>query len=117
MGPEQEVGIEILHLPTHPSSEPLWTLASASALGILYLASAPTAAGARALEALRRRIEEDGQLRSFHAVLERGPQGPSMPALAAELGLRAEAALFRLPAGASPSARLPLAQLLASLVP
>jgi CheY-like chemotaxis protein len=117
LGPEQEVGIEILHLPAHPSGEPLWRLASVSALGILYLAQGPTAEGAGVVQALRRRIEQHERLRSFHAVLEREPQRLSTREIAAELGLRADAALVRLPVGPAQSWRLPLAQLLASLVP
>jgi CheY-like chemotaxis protein len=117
MGPEQEVGIELLHLPIHPSCAPLWALAAASAVGILFLVGGPGSEGARALQPVWRQIGEDGRLRSFHAALTRGCDNIPTRELFAPLAPRDEAGLFRLSLDAGPEARPPLAQLFARLVP
>jgi CheY-like chemotaxis protein len=117
LGPEQEVGIELLHLPTHASCEPLWTLAAHAALGILFLVGGEPLEATRSLQPLRRRIDEEGRLRTFHAVLAReGKELPTRDLLAA-LAPATEATLFQLPLEEGRDARPVLAQLLSRLVP
>lgn len=117
LGPEQEVGIEVLHLPTHASCEPLWTLAAHAALGILFLVGGDPTEAARSLQPLRRRIDEEGRLRTFHAVL--AGEGDELPTrvLLTELAPASEGTLFQLPLSESLDARPVLAQLLSRLVP
>lgn len=117
LGPEHEVGIELLHLPAHPSCEPLWPLAASSALGLLCLARAPKADGLRGLEALRRCVEADARLQRAVVLLEPGQgasQGPR-PEVASES--HGGACVFHVPAGEGWDARPALSRLLASFVP
>jgi len=117
MGPETEVGIELFHLPTHPSCEPLWPLVTAAALGVLHVVAPPVPEAARALQPLRRRLAEEGRLRSFFAVLARGADALGTAELVASLAPVEEAALVRVALAPDADPRPGLAQLLARLVP
>jgi CheY-like chemotaxis protein len=117
MGPESEVGIELFHLPTHPSCEPLWPLVASGALGVLYVLGAPIHDAARTLQPLRRRLAEDVRLQSFFAVLTNERETPSTQEIVAELAPVDDAALVRLPIGPDGDPAPPLAHLLARLVP
>lgn len=116
MGPDGEVGIELLHLPAHPSCEALWGLAGASALGLLEVLQAPASEDARGLEALRRGLADVGPLRRFHVVLtvlDENGAGESAQTLAPGR----DGAFFSLPLDAARDGRQVLAHLLARLVP
>ncbi|MCC6642063.1 MAG: DUF4388 domain-containing protein [Deltaproteobacteria bacterium] len=118
LGPPASAGIEILHLPALPSCEPLWTLASASALGLIALVGSVRGEGVRAVQTLQRAIDRDGRLRSCWVLVERTAQPRSSRALASALGLRPDTALLRLSAaGERSDDRSALVRLVSSLVP
>lgn len=115
LGPANDVGIELLHLPAHPSSEPLWSLAAASALGLVALAGSVRGEGVRALLALQQALERRRRLPSCWAVLD--PSPAALGAFARALGLRPETPVVRIGAANADEARLAVSGLLASLVP
>jgi CheY-like chemotaxis protein len=117
LGPEQEVGVELLHLPTHPSCAPLWSLAAAASLGVLYVVGSPVTETVRALAPLRRALEDEARIRSFHAVLAHEVDELSTRELFTELSPQGETTLFRLPLDIERDPRPTLAKLLARLVP
>lgn len=117
LGPEQEVGIELFHLPTHASCEPFWALAGRSALAAIVVSGLPLSPGARAIAAVRRRVEEDGRARTHHVLLLRENEVASPREIQAELMPSDETAVHRLPVAAADGARGPLATLLARLLP
>lgn len=117
LGPEQEVGLELLHLPTHPTCEPFWSLAAPGALALLYLMSSPPQESARRLLPLRRRLDEEARTRSLFVLLEPGDDPEDLSELSGALSPVDDATLFRIPLEPGPEARLGLAQLLARLVP
>ncbi len=116
LGPPQEAGIELLHLPTHASFAPLWTLAANAALGVLYLVGSPWADAARALQPLRRCLESEARLRSFHALVVSDEAGGART-LAAGAGAARRRLGVLAAARSGRDGRPALAQLLARLVP
>lgn len=117
LGPEQEVGVELFHLPTHPSCEPLWSLLGLDALAVLHLVPEATPEAAAGLLPLRRRLGEEGGLRGLFVLVDRRDDPAGLAALAAVLAPVDEDALFRLPVEGGRDARPCLAQILARLVP
>lgn len=115
LGPTSEIGIEVVHLPSHASFAPLWTLAASSALGLILVSGAASGDRVRAVQAVERTVAGSTGLRSCWALLEQRPVPRPGRAIAAALGLRPETPLVRITAGTG--ARSELARLFASLVP
>ncbi len=113
LGPEDDVGIELFHLPTLPTCEPLWPLAVASAQAVLLVLGTPARDDVRALRDLRRILEDDGRLRCLSVVLDDAAR--RTPPSETEGGAGGQ--IFHLAADGSSHARAALARLLASLVP
>lgn len=112
IGPEDDIGIELVHLPTHPRCEPLWPLVAATAQAALLVLGAPSRDDVRALRGLRRLLAEDARI-PIHSVLVEDTAVRTSPA---DDGFRG-AEVVRIAAEGSSESRAALARLLAGLVP
>jgi hypothetical protein len=103
-----DVVIELIHLPTGPAWEPLWSVAGHGALGTLFLLDGPVGDSARIIEPVSTRLARLPRARTFHVVLLGKDERIPPDELRENLSLIDEASLFLLPlhSGKHPSVLL-----------
>ncbi len=102
---DDQLGIELIHLPTRPSFTPFWPVAGSGALGTLFLLSGPVGEAVRRVEAVAAALSRLPRARIFHVVLLAKDDRISPEELRENLSLIDEASLFLLPveSGKDPS--------------
>ena len=102
---DDQVGIELVHLPRRHRFAPLWTVAGNGALGTIFLLSGPVGEAVRRVEATAAAIGRLPRARIFHVVLLSKEERIAPDELRENLSLIDEASLFLLPieSGKDPS--------------
>ncbi len=112
-----EFGIDLVHLPSAPSFEPLWTFAGHRALGTIFLLDARVGVSAIGLEPISRVLSRDPEARTFHVVMLAEGERLSPDELRENLSLIDEASLFLLPIESDKDPSSVLRSLFARIVP
>ncbi len=104
----EEVTIELIHVPTAPVWEPLWSVAGHGALGTLFLLDGPVGDSVRIIEPVSKKLARLPRPRTFHVVLLGKDERIPPDELRENLSLIDEASLFLLPlhSGKHPSVLL-----------
>jgi CheY-like chemotaxis protein len=105
---DDELGIQLVHLPSSPQFAPFWPVAGHGALGTLFLLSSPVAESVERLQSISASLARLPRARTFHVVLLGKDERIAPDELRENLSLIDEASLFLLPteSGKDPTALL-----------
>ena len=112
-----ECGIDLVHLPSVPSFEPLWTFAGHRALGTIFLQDARVGVSATGLAEIAGALSRAPGARTFHVVMLSEGDRLSPDDLRDNLSLIDDASLFLLPIEAEKDPSSVLRSLFARIVP
>jgi hypothetical protein len=114
---EDDFAIDMIHLPTTATHEPLWRFAGHRALGTIFLLDAQVSASAAGLASIGLSLSTHRAARTFHVVMLAPGERLSPDELRDNLSLIDDASLFLLPLepGKDPSSLL--RSLFARIVP
>ncbi|MGH0036523.1 MAG: DUF4388 domain-containing protein [Myxococcota bacterium] len=114
---DENIGIELIHVPAGPRWAPLWALAGHGALGTLFLLSSHVGVDAERMRPAADRLQELPHPRVFHVVLLGKEERISPDELRENLSLIDEASLFLLPIESGREPASLLRSLFARVVP
>jgi CheY-like chemotaxis protein len=114
---EEDLRIEILNLPADASFAPVWPVAGAGALGIVFLTSSPVAGSIGATRGCEDALRKLPRSRIFHVALVHKDEEEAREALLQNVVLLEEASLFVVPLESDHRARAQLRDLFARLLP
>jgi CheY-like chemotaxis protein len=114
---DDQLGIELLHVPVDARFAPLWALAAHGALGTLFLLGQHVGEGAERVRPMAERLQDLPHPRVFHVVLLGKDERISPDELRENLSLIDEASLFLLPIESAKEPAALLRSLFARVVP
>jgi CheY-like chemotaxis protein len=114
---DDDLGIQLVHLPATEAFASFWPVAGYGALGTLFLLSSPVAESVQRLEAIGAALGRLPRARTFHVVLLGKDERIAPDELRENLSLIDEASLFLLPTESSKDPAALLRGLLARVMP
>jgi len=114
---DDELGIELLHVPSGEAYEPLWPIAGHGALGALFLLTGALGEAGDRVEAVAETLKRRPRARTFHVALLGKDERLAPDELRENLSLLDEASLFLLPVESGKSPISLLRSLFARVMP